>query len=246
MAKKVHYILFFSIFLCLFKFSFSEKKIVIIEGDNLDLAINNSRDSNFKLFLIFYVKNCPYCTRALKVLKDQVIKNFDEQEDIFFGSVDLDNQLNVWVGLRFNITKIPYIILIENNKMYHYESQFEESLVLKFINEEKNLEDGQGIPNPVTFMKKFEVAVQELTERMQSILNKFGIKINWNNYMTYILLISFLAFFVYVENKIIKGCQKLCSFKKNNKNNNINKVIKEKDKHKKLVQEHEVKKTKKE
>ena len=228
MTKNI-YIFILILVLCLFKSSISKQHIVILEGDKVDLAIKNSIEYNYKLFIIFHVHNCPYCTHALKVLKDQVIKHYDDNgENMFFGSVDLDNQLNVWLGLRFNITKIPYIILIENKKMYHFESQFEESLVVKFIDEEKNFEDGEDVPESVTFMKKFKVAVKELTERMQEIINKLGIKITWNTTMTYILLIFFFGTFVYVENKIIGQCRNLCQFKKNN-NNNIN-IHKKKEK----------------
>ena len=224
MSKKT-YILFIFLIFCLFQSSFSTKKIMIIEGDNLDIAIKNSKESQFKLFLIFHVHNCAYCTRALKILKEQVVTNFKEEEEIFFGSIDLDNQLNIWLGLRFNITRIPFIILIENNKMYHYESQFEESLVLKFINEEKNIEDGEDIPEPVTFKHKFKIAVKELTENMQGLMKKIGINVGWNNTMTYILLIIIFIIFVYVESKIIERCKRIFKLIKNNKN-----YVKKKDK----------------
>lgn len=227
MPKKT-YILFFLIIFSLFKSSFSTKKIMIIEGDNLDVAIKNSIESKFKLFLIFHVKNCPYCTRALKVLKEQIVKNFEEEEELFFGSIDLDNQLNIWLGFRFNITKIPYIILIENNKMYHFESQFEESLVLKFINEEKNLEDGENIPEPVTFKTKFKIAVKELTESMEGLMNKIGINVRWNNTMSYILLFIFFFLFVYIESKILEKCKSIFKFNKNNINNSEKKDKNEK------------------
>lgn len=227
-------IFYLLIIMCLFKFSFSEKKIIVIEGDNLDLAIKNSTENKFKLFLVFHVKNCPYCTHALKVLKNQVLKNFDEEEEIFFGSVDLDNQLNVWVGLRFNITRIPYIILIENNKIYHYENQFEESLVMKFINEEKNIEDGENIPQPVTFRQKFYVAVDELTERLQGVVDMIGLKIKWNMKMTYVFLIVIFVAFVYIESKIIQGCMNLFNFgKKRVKGNEIKNMDKNEGKEKK-------------
>ena len=224
------YILFFIVILCLFKSSFSEKKILKIEGENLDVVLKNSYLSKFKLFLVFYVKNCQYCTHALKVLKNQIAKNYDEEEEISFGSVDLDNQLNVWVGLRFNITRIPFIILVENNKMYHYENQFEESLVMKFISEEKNIEDGEDIPNPIGFKQKFHIAVDELTERMQGVVDMIGLKIKWNLSMTYAFLIIIFVSFVYIESKIIQRCKNLCNFGKNNGSGNKIKIKEKKEK----------------
>ena len=128
--------------------------------------------------------------------------------------------------------------------MYHYESQFEESLVLKFINEEKNIEDGEDIPEPVTFKKKFKIAVKELTENMQGLMKKLGINIGWNNAMTYILLILIFIIFVYVESKIIERCKRIFKLIKNNKNyvkkkdkNEEKKELKNNEKNKKIKKE---------
>ena len=231
------YILFFIVILCLFKSSFSEKKIMKIEGENLDVVLKNSYLSKFKLFLVFYVKNCQYCTHALKVLKNQIAKNYDEEEEISFGSVDLDNQLNIWVGLRFNITRIPFIILVENNKMYHYENQFEESLVMKFISEEKNIEDGEDIPKPIGFTQKFYIAVDELTERMQGVVDMIGLKVKWNISMTYAFLVLIFFSFIYIESKIIQRCKNLCNFGKNNTIGNEIKIEGKKEKKEKKEKE---------
>ena len=220
------YILLIFLIFCLFKL-FSTKNVIEIEGEQLDKEIKNSNESKFKLFLIFHVKNCHYCTHALKILNEQIIKHFDEEDEIFFGSIDLDNQLNVWLGVRFNITKIPYIILIKDNKMYQFESQFEESFVLKFINEDKNIEDGEDIPEIITFGRKFKVAVGELTENIQNFLKKRGVKIIWNDTMTYVLLLFFFTLFIYIEGRILDQCRNICCrFNKNN-NNNIKKNEKE-------------------
>ena len=212
--KNLNYVLFIMLEFYLFGLISSEKKILLIEGDYFDKAIQNAISSNYKLFLIFHVKKCQYCTHSLKVLKNQVIKNYEDDENIFFGSVNLDDQSNVWLGIRFNITKIPYIILIENKRMYHFESQFEESLVVKFINEEKNVEDGLEIPPSVSFRKKFEIAVEELTETIQGTLKKYlGLKM-WSSKMTYILLAFLFVSVIYIESSIINKCKNLCKFNK--------------------------------
>ena len=218
------------ILLFLFKFSHSKQNIFVLEGDSVELSINNAIEFNYKLFLIFHVRNCPYCAHALKVLKEKVIKHYDnDQNNIFFGSIDLNSQSNFWLGYRFNITKIPYIILIENKKMYHFESQIEESFLVKFINEEKNIEDALDIPEPLTFGRKLKVAVLELTEKIQFLLNKFGIKIPWNTTMTHIFLIISFGTFIYLETKMLYKCKNLCKFHKN-KNIKDKKEEKEKEK----------------
>jgi thioredoxin-related protein len=235
--KNLKYVLLIILEFDLFELISAEKKIIIIEGDYLDKAIQNAISSNYKLFLIFHVQKCQYCTHVLKVLKSQVIKNYEDDEKIFFGSVNLDEQSNVWLGVRFNISKIPFIILIENKKMYHFESQFEESLVVKFINEEKNVEDGEEIPPAVTFNRKFSIAVEELTQTIQGYLNKYLGTKTWSNKMTYILLVILFIGVIYIESSIINKCKNLCKFnkkvKKEDKNETNSEIKNEKNELKK-------------
>ena len=217
----------------LFQLTYELKNIMILEGDSLDKAIQDSIEEKSKLLLIFYVNHCPYCAHSIKVLKEQIIKNFEDEEEINFGTINLDRQSNVWVGVRFNITRIPYIVLIENKKMYQFQSQFEESVVLKFIHDEKTIEDAIDIPDNVGWKIKSNIIMQELTERlknfMQSLLNKYGIKVQWNNTMTYIFLFFIMICIIYLENKLILLIKNLCKFDRignikidlENKENNI-------------------------
>ena len=223
--KNLKYVLFIILDFYQFVLISAEKKILKIEGDYLDKAIQNAISSKSKLFLIFHVQKCQYCTHALKTLKSQVIKNYEDDENIFFGSINLDEQSNIWLGVRFNISKIPYVVLLENKKMYKFEHQFEESIVVKFINEEKNVEDGEEIPPVVTFKRKFSIAVEELTETIQGYLDKYlGIKA-WSSKMTYILLIILFIGVIHIESSIINKCKKLCKFNKKVKEEDAKETI---------------------
>ena len=216
------------LYFLLFQSVISVKKIIKVEGNILDNLIQDSGQGRKKLFLIFYVKNCQYCMHSLRVLKNKIVEHFEEEDEITFGVVNLDSQANIWLGIRFNITHIPYIIMIENNKLYHYESQFEESLVLKFINEEKNEEDGADINPPVKFMQKFQIGMNELTEKINSLLIDYGIKFGWNMTMTYIFIFLILIIFVYLESKMINKLKYWMTAKKRN-NVKLNEEIKDKN-----------------
>jgi len=207
--------LFLLVIFCLLELFLCTKKILMIEGDDLDYILKESYEKKHKLFLVFSLKKCPYCTKVLKTLKDNIATKFEEEDKITFGNVDLDNQKNVWQGFRFNIINTPYIILIENNRLYHFQNQFEEKIVLKFIKEEKNLEEGEQIPCPLTFWDKFQEAMRELTEKIQQLLENFGINIKWNMKFSYALLVLFLLFLLLIENEIINICRNLCQKKKN-------------------------------
>ena len=192
---------------------------MLLEGDSFDKELQNSIEAKSKLFLIFYISNCPYCAHAIKVLKEDIIKNYEDEDEINFATVNLDKQSNIWLGVRFNITRIPYIILIEDKRMYLFQNQFEESVVLKFIEDEKNIEDSIDIPENVGIMNKANIIMHELTERikktMELLFDRFGIKIYWNNTMSYILLIVLLIFVIYLENKLILFIRQICKFDKN-------------------------------
>ena len=216
------------IFVSLFQKISPTKKIMYLEGEQLDSQISLSVKTDSKLFLIFYVKNCQYCTHALQILKNKIVKNFEDEDEISFGSINLDEQKNVWQGLRFNVTRIPYIILIEKNKIYKYENTFEEKLVMDFINEEKNIEDAMDIPPKTTFFSKLKAAVNELSENVEKVLIMFGIKKEWSSKITYVVLFFGLASFIYLENKVIDFFRNLI-FNKNKKNNKNNNNIDNKD-----------------
>ena len=214
---------------------------MLLEGDSFDKELQNSIEAKSKLFLIFYINNCPYCTHAIKVLKEDIIKNYEDEDEINFATVNLDKQSNIWLGVRFNITRIPYIILIEDKRMYLFQNQFEESVVLKFIEDEKNIEDSIDIPENVGIMNKANIIMHELTERikntMEILFGRFGIKIYWNDTMSYILLAVLLIFVIYFENKLILFIRQICRFDRNQntkapekKEDNNDKEKNEKDK----------------
>ena len=175
---------------------------------------------------------------ALKILKTQVIKNFEDEDEISFGSINLDEQKNVWFGLRFNVTKIPYIILIENKKMYLYQKNFESKEVIKFINEEKNIEDALDIPDEITFFTKFKAAMRELGGNIEKILEKFGVSKTYGLQIAYFLIIMGFISFIYLENKLLDLCRRRLF---NKEDTNLKNTQKEKEIHIQKKNENEVK-----
>ena len=230
-------IIFFTLIL-LFSFSLSTKKVMILEGQQLDSQIKLASQSNYKLFVIFYVNNCEYCKMALKTLKTQVIKNFEDEDEISFGSINLDEQKNIWFGIRFNVTRIPYVILIENKKMYLYHKNFEAKEVIKFINEEKNIEDALDIPDEITFFTKFKAAMRELGGNIEKILEKFGVSKTYGLQIAYFLIIMGFISFIYLENKLLDLCRRRLF---NKEDTNLKNTQKEKEIHIQKKNENEVK-----
>ena len=228
------------IIILLFNIALSSKNIISLEGDQLDHQINLCNKMNSKLFIIFYVNNCQYCDMALKILENQIVNNFEDEDEIYFSSINLDNQKNIWLGLRFNVTRIPYIILIEKEKIYSYDKAFEDKSVLKFINDEKNIEDGFDIPPKITFMDKLKAALNELSEKMGNVLEIFGINKNWGIKLAYFFIFFGLISFIYLENKLIENCRNFCWKKR------VNRIINDKKKKKEIKTNNNNEKDKKE
>ena len=206
----------------------SEKEIIKINGNELDTQIKLATKTNYKLFLVFYVNHCIYCSHALKVLTEKIVKNFEEKDKIKFGIINLDEQKNVWNGLRFNITRIPYVILIYKNKMYYYPREFEEDSVMKFITEEKNSEDALTIPPPTTFFDELKAVNKQINENIITFFEKYGIRPEIASKISYLIIFFGFVLVAYMEFQIISLCANFFKKKKkivakeekdNNKNN---------------------------
>ena len=131
--------------------------------------------------------------------------------------------------------------------MYYYQNSFEEKLVMNFINEEKNIEDAFDIPPQVGFLSKLKAAMNELKEKVEIILGKYGIKKEFSSKICYIIIFFVLISIFYVEYHLIEFCKSL--FRKKNKNNIKGKTpgeIKEKDGGKKEKKNKKEEKEKKE
>ena len=204
-----------------FSNSFSKKNIMNLNGKEVDKEIKKASQSNYKLFIVFYLKKCQYCDIVLKTLKTQIIKNFEDEDEISFGTINLSNQNNVWLGLRFNVTRIPYIILIENNKIYKFQKTFEEKEVIQFINEEKNIEDAFDIPKEITLFSKLKAALNELSSKIERFLEMYGVNKKWSKIISYLSIIFVITSFIYLESKLIDSCKNSC------KKKNVNESIKE-------------------
>ena len=199
------------------------KEIKILEGVYFNQELQNAIETKTKLFLIFFAKNCDYCGYSVRVLKERVVPNYENEDKVKFGVVNLDRELNFWIGLRFNITEIPFIILIEEGKMFRFRNQFEESNVIKFIDEEKIIEDSLDIPEEVGFFGKVNFFFANVIQKISSLFIKFGFSSFWSNIFTFILLIILFINLAYFEQKLLNLTKKIIDYFKNMINKRINK-----------------------
>ena len=107
--------------------------------------------------------------------------------------------------------------------MFRFRNQFEESNVIKFIDEEKIIEDSLDIPEEVGFFGKVNFFLANVIQKISSLFIKFGFSSFWSNIFTFILLIILFINMVYLEQKLLNLTKKMIDYFKNMINKKINK-----------------------
>ena len=112
------------------------------------------------------------------------------------------------MSLRFNITYIPYMIMIEKGKMYEFKSHFSPDSFEQFINEEKNAEDAKPIPEKNTYFFMLKTVMREsfimIKMNLESFLKKHGYDVKINDYMMGGIIAVSLISMILMENWLLK------------------------------------------
>lgn len=179
--------------------------------------VNISKDPKVKWLIVFWVPQCNVCTKAVKMIEEEVVPYFVFETKVHFSFINCDD--NVWLATRFNITMVPYIILIKNEKMVEMKNIPTKDSIMEFIFE-MALENMKPIPKPFSYLNMLSSLMGELfyvvKENIQNQLDLYHISfIKWENYMTGILL--FLAFILILLIEIIIFF--ICCNRKGNKPN---------------------------
>ena len=234
---------------------------IYISCNNINNEMNILTDNNFstyvthtinrdniKYLVVFYIDSCPYCKRSLKIINKEVIKNYENKENIFFGKVNCNH--NTYLSIQFNITYIPYIVLFEKNKMFVYKGHLDKNNFIQFIDSEKYAEDGLNIPENLSnvqyFLRMFNEFSEYIKYKLQPYLDKRGIKIKWNKnytiFMIFLFLVSILVFEYILINCLFNKYHKKANIKnkiadKNNKKTNANEKNKNNENNEKIKQD---------
>ena len=198
----------------------------ILTDKNFSTYVTNTinRD-NIKYLVVFYIDACPYCKKSLKIINKDVIKNYENNKNIFFGKVNCNK--NTYLSILFNITYIPFIVLFEKNKMFVYKGHLDKNNFIQFIDSEKYAEDGLKIPENMSnvqyFLRMFNEFSEFIKYKFQPYLDKRGIKIKWNKYYTIstiILVLMLILGFEYLMINFLFNKQKKIVKKLNKKSDN--------------------------
>lgn len=202
------------------------QEMLQLTDTNFDKEIATLSENGVKWFLIFYVDTCGYCKKAIETLKEEIIPKYEDNDKIRFGGVNCNT--NIWLSIRFNITYIPYMVLLENNKMYEFKNHLSPESFEKFVNEEKTIEDALEIPLHSTYFFLFKTIAKEsyfvLKENIQQFMKRHGYNIQISNYVMVGIIFSSVIMLVLIESMILRCLCGGCRTKKN--------IVKKEDKKK--------------
>ena len=147
----------------------------------------------------------------------------------------------MWINIRLNITRIPYILLIDNDTeintrphIYEYQTYFDEYQIINFIYDKKNIKDSIKITDDISTMNKILILLNYVVNTITYYIeNKFGNLFNWDKNLTIVLLILLLIISFYMFKLLIKllftFLYKIWCKKKSNEKNSKSIQIKEKE-----------------
>ena len=180
---------------------------------------------NVNWLLFFTHPNCKKCTPVYDLL-NKTMKNYFNKR---IGFVYIDTIKCPWISNRFNVTYVPKIILLEDNLMHIFHSNYNEKNIMNFINKKKPIET--ALPKPKGAKLKFiyktygRILLNKINVSMQFILDKLHIPLKWNKYFTIffaiiflIILITIFIFIMIFCCRLFVGicCCRLCIRKKKN------------------------------
>ena len=196
-----------------------KSEIYILNDNNFNSFVKDGKDNRW--LIIFFTESCYHCERAIQILNNILYKNkFRTINNIKFGKIDIEK--NSKTNFRFNISEVPYIIMIENNSMVELIFYPNENNLLNFIG--SNFSQWKNIfPIPKNNLFRyyyiyFKNSINFLVNNINAFLKSSNINYDINP-IVFILL--YIIFCIIVWTILIKGYDKICGHKKKEDMNNL-------------------------
>ena len=203
-----------------------QNELVELNDSNFDSTIQNG--NNNRWLVLFYLQTCYHCTRAQDILNTTLeLQEYENINNIKFASIEVSK--NPKCSVRFNITKIPYIVLVENKTMLELDSYVTEQKIFDFI--QTNFTDVANDLKPFpqySFIKycyvMFANSLYFALDKCNSFLESKNVKFRFNltTLISSYLVFCFISSFILV--RIARKCSKnKAKNKVEDEKNNLNK-----------------------
>ena len=194
----------------------NEKMEEILELNDSDFDLTIQKGNNNRWLILFYLETCYHCYHARTVLNRILeFKEYKNINKIKFASVEVEK--NSQCNDRFNVSQVPYIILVENGTMIEFDSYANEKNLINFIetNYTNTTYDIKIFPKFSIFkyyFHQFERSIYYAADEINKYLESKNINFKFTALS---LILSYIILCFIVWTSVI-----LCIFKCfNNKNN---------------------------
>ena len=187
---------------------FSANKIHELNDISFDYTIKEGKI--YRWFILFYSRSCGHCKRA----KKEISKIFDNYKNITnLRFAQMEAYQNTMTNIRFNITGVPYMILVENKMMYEMDlfPNYDNLKDFIFTNFTEVKEDLKPIPKKVKFAYVawliLKQTLDDITNNINNFIKNKGIKFQFNTWGFVLFIISFIILMCW---GVIRMCLKCC------------------------------------
>lgn len=183
-------------------------KIYNLMDYDFDEKIRNGRIHRW--FILFYSKTCGHCNRARKEIA-KLFNQYKKDEILRFAQIEAYE--NTLTNVRFNITGVPYIILVENDSMIELDKYPNLKNLKDFVqaNFTEIKSELQIFPRRVKFAYVawfiFKQNIQGLTRSFNKFLKKIGISFQFKPWA---FLISVILITISTCTGFIRFCMYCC------------------------------------
>ena len=129
-------------------------------------------DDSVKWVILFYTPSCKRCVNFTETLK-RVMQNYPE-DPVAFCLVNVEE--SKWISSRFNIRRLPELIIVEEGLYYKFRSRLSERKINDFINKKKLPEYGYSIPKTTSFAAIYRKYFSLLVSKIHFIITEKIIK----------------------------------------------------------------------
>ncbi len=222
-------------------------QIYDLNDSNFESHVDNGYNNPW--LIIFSIDSCPYCRNA-KIHLENISMNPDSISNSNIRLARLDCDSNIFACYRFKISRVPYIVIIDSNKMFELNEYPSYDNIVRFINSKKDYDQGLEIPPNMGYLelayKSLEDVILLLNSTIEGYLrNNLNMNIDWKSEYTIMLMLFILGITVVIEiwilNRIFKKHTKVVQNKcieraKNNGDNDKEELNKEKNENNKVTE----------
>ena len=160
---------------------FSANKIHELNDITFDYIIREGKI--YRWFILFYSRSCGHCRRA----KKEILKIFDDYKNISnLRFAEMEAYQNTMTNVRFNITGVPYMILVENSTIYEMDlfPNYDNLKDFIFTNFSEVEEELKPLPRKVKFAYVayliLKQTLDDITDNFNKFLKRKGINFQFN------------------------------------------------------------------